>query len=597
MKKVALLLVLLVVLGACSPWNQDTPTSITDMGPVNDSEEEAVSAPTNPTFLAFADAFIHEQILQSPLNASFTYGDLEAEGLGELMYELDDATMENSFEAIERLKVVQSDLYAYDYDELTAQEKGIYELLDYQLDVAISGEDFLLYYNTFNPSFGLHVLLPLTLSQIELETPLEVEAYMSRINQVPETLIEAIEVEKLKAEASLLLPAELYEVTIEQINEMIADGPGNFMLYLSVVARIDSVDFLSDVEKDSYKNQCLTIVKESILPVYETMARDLNRIKAFDTNTLGTSEWRGNEDYYEWLIYQYTSYDLSIRELRSWLTTELSATQREMSVYIDRHPELFDQLGALSDFNYATIEEAYAASEAIYEEHFDDYNINLASEAVIPAYLVDHLPGGFYFPTSIDWQDYGTMYLPEESYSNLDIDTFTTLLHENVPGHHMYYSILYNSNVPFVQKMSDWDPYSEGWAVYVQNYAFEAIGLEDEALVYLEIYFKYAYISEMLRDIHVHVDGASKDEIIDELMGQGSNYESAEKSYNRMLANPGEVFQYYYSFLKIEDYRAMFEESYKDNFNEKAFHHFMLKNINMPFTTMDRLIKEALAVN
>lgn len=587
MNKITLVLIALLMFGACSPISnkQDTSTVLKE-----------IPRP-KPSLIDFADGFIHDQILQSPLNASFTYGDLEAQGLGALMYELDDATLESSLASIKRLKATQSDLFTYNYDVLTDQEKSIYELLDYQLDVAIRGEAYLLYANNFNPSFGLHVIMPLTLSQIELETPNEVEAYISRIQEMPKILSQAIEVEKLKAEASLLLPADLYETTIEQMLEMIAGEPENFMLYLSFVARIESVDFLSEDQKVYYIDQCLSIVKEQLFPAYENMVKELTSIKGSDTNALGTREWTNHKAYYEWLIYKYTSYELSTGELKAWLTTELDAVQRELSDMINRYPDLFDELSVVSEFNYATIEEAYEASEAIYEEHFDDYGVELAEEAVIPEYLVEHLPGGFYFPTSIDWQDYGTMYLPEESYSNLDIETFTTLLHENVPGHHMYYSILYNSDVPFVQKMSDWDPYSEGWAVYVQQYAFEALDMEEETIHYLETYFKYAYLNEMLRDMRLHMEGATKEEIVGELMAQGTSYENAEKNFNRMLANPGEVFQYYYAFMKIEAYKTLFEEHYKENFDEKVFHAFMLKHINMPFTSMDRLIKETLVVN
>ncbi len=179
------------------------------------------------------------------------------------------------------------------------------------------------------------------------------------------------------------------------------------------------------------------------------------------------------------------------------------------------------------------------------EALFYDYGVKSADERIIPKYLEEHLPAGFYFVTSIDLEDYGNMYLKSEYYDEVDVNAYSTLLHENIPGHHLYYSVLFTQDVPFVQKVSKWSSYSEGFASYVQNYAFQDLVDDPLILEYLELYFELGNLADMQRDINVHVHGMSREDVAMEMLSKGYDQEGIDKSYNRMLANPGEVFSYH----------------------------------------------------
>lgn len=546
-------------------------------------------------FMDFANDFAIKAIEASPLQASFTYGDLEARGLGDLLYELDDVTLEGMEASMVALEEFDLAFSAYNRKDLSKEEQKIYDMLAFQLEVALEGGDYLLYSNNFNPSFGLQIAMPLTLAQIELESTTEVEAYLSRLEKLPILLQQALAIEKEKEGQKLLLPKEVYLTSIDQINDLVATDPKALILYTSFEARIDALDFIGEEEKETYLDRCLQIIVNKVQPSFAQLALDLGTIAAKDDNQVGTKEWANSDAYYEWLLYSQTSYRWTIKEMKTWLSEEELVARRALEGYLKNHPNLYSKMTTLDDYTFETLEEANRASEAIYKRHFMDYGIDLAKEAVIPSYLEPYVPGGFYFVTSIDQEDYGTMYLPKASYSNLDIEDVTTLLHENVPGHHLYFSVLYGNQAPFIQKMSDWDSYSEGWAVYVQAYSFEALDMDEEVATYYDLYRRYSYIKEMQRDMAIHVEGQSKEAIIEAMIEEGYPRDGAEKTYNRLLANPTEVYKYYYAFMKIDGYRQAFEAAQGADFDEKIFHDFMLQQINIPFETIDQLVVETLA--
>lgn len=544
-------------------------------------------------FMTFANDIAYESTIMSPLNASFTYGDLEARGLKGLLFEMDDYSAENYDSDMAYIEDVATRLGDYKRSELNDDEKMIYDMLAYQIDVAIESEDYSYYTNNFNPSFGLQVLLPLTLTQLELESEVEVEGFLARIKQIPVVLEDAIAFEYEKANRELLLQPYLYDLSIEQIKGLV-EAPESFMLYQGFVDQIDEVTFLTEEQKIDYKQRCLDIVRDEVFPSYKMLTVELAKIRDLSTNVLGTSEFDNAEAFYEHQLYAETSYKMSIKQMTEFLEDEGDKQYDLMDKLLNENPEIYDELSTLQFGMIESMDKAKEMAEIIMEEQFYDYGVVSAKEEVIPSYLEDHLPAGFYFVTSVDLEDYGTMYLREDLYENIDVDDYSTLLHENIPGHHLYFSVLYTQDLPFVQQTSDWSPFAEGYAVYIQSNAYTTMVENPLIMEYLDIYFKLSYIEEMQRDMDVHVYGMTKDDLMKELVPQGYTSDMVDDMYNRMISNPAEVYRYYFSYFKMKGYRSAFEQAYGDDFEVKEFHDFLLKHINIPFSALDGIVDEYL---
>lgn len=555
----------------------------------NSEEEQA-------RFDLYMEELAISELQSSPVDATFTVGDLEKYGLEGLLYEIDDASAEGFIQQIDSAKKVLKDLKRFNYKGLTKEQKLTYDIVKFQNELIVEGEDFLYNTNGLQPMSGIQLEVPLAFMQVELESEDEVDAYLERLKKVPTLFQQVIEIEKEKAARELMMPEYLYDDTLEQIDKM-TTTPEEYMLYLSFCERIDLLN-LDASNKEDYKQKCLEVIKNEIFPAYENLEKEIKEIKKLSTVEAGISEWDNGEDYYEYLIKTKTSYDMDVEELRAWAEDELSKGQQAVLTVAMERPELFETEDLYGLFPaIESKDEIYNIVNQIQQDLFLDYNVEIAKEHVIPDYLEDYLPAGFYFPISIDKEDYGNMYLSQDTYNNPGLDGFQLYLHENIPGHHMYFSVLYDKDIPMIRKIYDWLPYEEGWATYMQDLIYEYSGLDEDTEEFFKGNSQFANAYYILLDIGVHIDGWSREEAINRMTALGIPEEDVVESIDRIITNPGEIIHYMYGGYKMQGYLSKCKDELGEKFNIKDFHDLILENGGVPFVLMDKVVDEYIKEN
>lgn len=550
---------------------------------------------TSKEFDDYTNNLAKQIIEDSPINATFKYGDLEKEGLGDLLSELDDASPEEMEKLVSDSKAVLQYLKKVDRNSLTDEQQQTYDMIKFQNKEVVDDEPYLYYDNAFQPASGVQINVPIALMQIELETEDEVVAYIARCKKLPKLFSQYVDYEKTKLQDNLTLPASLYEAVIEEIDGMLVE-PENFMMYLSFCDRVDALSTLDDAKRADYKAQFLEVVKNDIYPALQDVRAALEEIKDKTKNTKGISEWENGKDYYNYLVKYNTSYDMDTEDLRSWAQQQINDSTKTIQSYLAAHPEITsnEELMAMLP-DVTTKAQMQQIEDQFISEAFYDYRINRASENIIPSYLQDYLPPAFYFPITLDGQDYGNMYMTQEALSNISLSTLETDMHEDLPGHHLYFSVLYGSDLPLIRKVYDFNAYIEGWAQYIQGKAYQYSAKDEETADFWRSILQSSYAYSVLLDIEVNYDGMSKDDAINEYLTMGYDEESAESSYNRMIANPGEMIDYYYGSYIIEGYLDKCKEEQGDKFDIKAFHDMILKHGGLPFTVMDKVVDDFIA--
>lgn len=560
------------------------------MGANENNEEEQVR------FDLYMEELAISELQSSPVDATFTVGDLEKLGLEDLLYEIDDASAKGFMKQIDSAKKVLKDLKGFNYKGLTKEQKLTYDIVKFQNELIVEGEDFLYNTNGLQPMSGIQLEVPLAFMQVELESEGEVDAYLERLKKVPTLFQQVIEIEKEKAARNLMMPEYLYDDTLEQIDK-ITNTPEEYMLYLSFCERLDSLN-LDASNKEEYKQKCLEIITNVIFPAYENLEKEIKEIKKLSTVEAGISEWDNGEDYYEYLIKTKTSYDMDVDQLREWAEDELSKGQQAVLTVAMERPELFETEDLYGLFPaIESKDEIYNIVNQIQEDLFLDYNVEIAKEHVIPDYLEDYLPAGFYFPISIDKEDYGNMYLSQDTYNNPGLDGFQLYLHENIPGHHMYFSVLYDKDIPMIRKIYDWLPYEEGWATYMQDLIYEYSGLDEDTEEFFKGNSQFANAYYILLDIGVHIDGWSREEAINRMTALGIPEEDVVESIDRIITNPGEIIHYMYGGYKMQGYLSKCKDELGEKFNIKDFHDLILENGGVPFVLMDKVVNEYIKEN
>lgn len=589
------LMIVITLLTSCAYFsNNDKSTD--DISNTNENNQTIISNKLTPKtdFDTFTTIIAMEEISTSPLNATFTFGNLESMGLNHLRSELDDLDQESFSNSVLHAKKVIDELKKYTYEDLTYDQQLTYDMIDFQYSLTKDFEDFYYYDNIIQPTSGIHINLPLSLMQIEFSREDDIIAYIERVEKLPKLFDQVILFEEEKAKRGLLLPEDLYDVVIQQIDALLVE-PKDFLMVQSFKDRLLDINISSEA-KSQYILTFQTIVAEHLYPAYERLKDSISTYKHLSKSDKGLASWKNGKSYYELIIKNKTSYNMDAEELKKWAHAEQLKALNEL-IYLYENDESIMIIETFNDIlpTFNSLEDVYDIENQCLNDLFYDYDIRLASENIIPSYLEDHLASGFYFPVSLDGLAYGNMFLRSDTYEKIDYYTLNLYFHENIPGHHLYFNTLANSDLPMIRKVNSWLPYEEGWAIYIEKYAYDYIGLEPNLVKFMRANDTYFNYTVMLLDIDYHYYGESRETIINKLLEEGYNLEGANALVNRMIANPGEVIHYYYGGYKMDLYLDKCQEELGSKFNIKAFHDLILKSSGLPFTTVDRVIDEWIA--
>ena len=552
--------------------------------------EEVIELTDSEQFDVFLDRLAIEALEASPITATFTLGDLEANGLFDLASELDHIDLAEYAESIETTKAELIELEAFNYEELTKAQQLNYDLAKFNIDHSLAMSDFLYIDNVIQPSAGVQVNFPLALMQIEFETKDEIDAFVLRVKEVPRLFDEVVVYEQERFALGYGLPGYLYDEVVEQIDAMLVE-PEDFMMYLSFVDRVDAFEGLTDEERDAYKTEYLDIVANELYPAFEVLKTQALAMNG-STASGSISEWADGKEYYNELVKYKTSDELDVEGLEAWATDQITNITLEFQKILAESPDILEM-----DFEnvfpeYESLDEIYEIVDKVYKTEFNDYGVTFATENIIPEYLEEHLAAGFYFPVTVDGEDYGNMFLQASDYEEVTEDTVILYYHENIPGHHLYYSYISQSDQPLFRKMNEYLTYEEGWASYVQNLSFAHMGLPEGLDTFFQLNMAYSNAFLVLIDIKLHYEGLSVEEVKNEMMMLGFDEEGADSTINRMVSKPGEMIHYMFGEYKMNELKDRFIEIKGDDYEAKDFHDFILFHYGLPFNIVEAELED-----
>ncbi|MFQ9151114.1 MAG: DUF885 family protein [Blautia sp.] len=139
------------------------------------------------------------------------------------------------------------------------------------------------------------------------------------------------------------------------------------------------------------------------------------------------------------------------------------------------------------------------------------------------------------------------------------LDLYTTLAHEGYPGH-LYQTVLSGKSISDpVRSLLNFGGYIEGWATYVEMYAY---GLSDTDPNLAELYRLNRSLTlglSALMDIAVHYHGFAEEDVAEALGKFGFEPSSARALYQVLLEAPANYLRYYVGYLTFEDLRDAYK--------------------------------------
>ncbi len=604
-KKVLLIMttVAVAMLSACSkeqqtdtiPTTTTTPTVTTAAVPTEAVTVTSTPVPTStPTpapateelFDAYTEQLFLDEIKLNTINLHYTLAYPENFGITEYEPGLGSFDMEEMQKSYDEMLLLKEELEAFPYEELTKEQKFTYDIMMDYIETELSVKDLLLYSEVLGPVTGYQAQLPVLLAEYRFRTVQDIEDYLALVALVDDMFAELIEFEKAKSEAGLFMPDYAADAIIDQCRQFIATPEENYMIDV-FETEINAFTGLSEAEKQAYITKNKELITTELVTAYQTLIDGLEALKGTGKNEKGLYYFEDGVRYYEYLVRSVTGSSKTVEELMQEADQYIYNSIVLMQQIMTKNPNV---MNSWNTYEFCETEPENILKdlmEKIKEDFPELPEANYVIKYVHPS-MEEHMSPAFYLTPPIDDTLNNIIYINK---SQVTQDLYVTMAHEGYPGH-LYQNVYTASReLPLIRNLFSSQGYSEGWATYVEYYAYGIGGLEEELASVLmlnnsAILGIYAYV-----DMGIHYLGWDVDDVKKYLNYYGLNAEAAQPMFEIMVEEPANYLSYFIGYMEILNLQETAEEAWGADYSLKKFHEAVLSLGPAPFALLEEAIK------
>lgn len=486
------------------------------------------------------------------------------------------------------------DLKKFSYKLLTKEQKLTYDVMDFYLALGEEGKGFELYTTALSPDLGIPANIPVELAEYPLHSAKDVEIYLTLLTKLPDYFKELAEYERQVSKAGLFISDATLDDSLKQMKEFIANPEQNYLI-TTFKERVETIEELSKEQKENYTKQNESSVKKYIVPAYEQLIQDMDKLRGTGKNEGGLCHFKKGKDYYSYLAKYYTCSNMKVSEIWSILSERMDNLMERLSNLVQRDPGVFDDYDAIR-YSMTEPNEILTYLQKAMQEYYPECpSVNYTVKHVDES-LAESLSPAFYMVPQIDNYKDNTIYINDKSSNFRQDDLYSTLAHEGFPGH-LFQTTYYDSTNPEpIRQILNFGGYCEGWATYVELSSYELydFGSNDAAVTDLcQIESEISLALSSMADIGVNYKGWDKSRLkvfLDEYnMGDA---DIVNDVYTLVVEDPGNYLQYYVSYLEFWNLRCMAKTELDDAFSSREFHKVILDCGPAPFSVLEKQVKE-----
>ena len=235
----------------------------------------------------------------------------------------------------------------------------------------------------------------------------------------------------------------------------------------------------------------------------------------------------------------------------------------------------------------------------------DDFFITVPPQPLeivrVPVHTEDSSAGGYYNAPALDGSRPGRFYINQKNTADNPRWTLPTLMiHEGSPGHHFQISASQLiEGVPLLRKMSPFNAFTEGWALYAERIAKTDMGLyDDDPLGDLgRLQAEMFRAVRLVVDTGLHAKRWSREDAIAYMVAKtGMTEAEVTREIERYVVWPGQATGYKTGQLALLDLRDVAETRLGEGFDIREFHELILMNGAMPLALLREQVEDWIAL-
>lgn len=551
----------------------------------------------NGKFESFTEEIFKNEVSGSTLTLHYALANPEKQGITRSR-----ATLGSVFSDInESQKLCQQyedKLKSFSYSRLSRENRLTLDmLLLYFHTQNFLGDNYFLE-EPLGPSLGIQAQLPVLLAEYAFYKDQDITDYLNLLSDVDSYFKSILEFEQQKAQAGYFMSDATLDRILKQCSDFIKDPESNYMLEI-FQQKLEDYGKLSEADQQILIDKHKEILLNKVIPAYQMLMDGLEKLRGTGTNDRGLAYFEGGKDYYQYLLQSTAGIYAPVKQLEQRLTSQLLADSKEISLMLREQPSLLTKLTGgvdLPDMEPETIVKSLQTqiSEDFPETEAASYEIRYVHKS-----MEKYLSPAFYLTPPLDTGSPNVIYINQDGRSS-NLELFTTLAHEGFPGH-LYQTVFFGRQNPsHIRYLIDSSGYVEGWATYVESYAYRyaAKYVDDEAatdvtrLAWLNRSVNLCIYS--LLDIGIHYRGWTQEKAAEFLNVFGIRSASVvSEIYRYIVETPVNYVKYYLGCLNFMDLRDNQKELLGDDFDLKDFHRKILEIGPVQFPVLEKYMQES----
>ena len=546
--------------------------------------------------------------------------------------ELDDISDKKKWESFNKMKDNYKTLMSYDFDSQSEENKLNTKIMMSYYESLDESEAFFYHGYPVNQMGGIQTGLPsIMVNSHKLRNESDAEAYITRLSKFDIKFNQLIENLKISENKGIIPPKFVIDRVLDEmkgfigvkndsiainqdLNKIVSSVKSN-ILFSNFELKIDKLDELSQKQKDTYKKQVEKEIKTTVFGAFKSLIHYFEQLKEKATTDDGVWKLPDGDAYYRYLLKQYTTTNLDPEEVHQIGLSEVARIKKEMQ-YILLTEGYADSTKTLG----ANIQKLNTEERFLFPDNdegrqmiLDEYNRILAEISAdlddafdvrpkaglevkrVPKFKEKGGASAYYNRPSMDGSRGGTFYANLRNVNeSVKFRMKTIAYHEGIPGHHFQIAIQSElQDVPTFRTLGSSTAYTEGWALYSEQLAWELGFYKNDPFGNLgRLQEEILRAVRLVVDTGIHYKKWTREEAIDySAKNTGAPITEVTTEIERYIVLPGQACSYKIGMLKILELRERAKKKLGKQFDLKEFHNAVLKNGAVPLDILEEIIE------
>jgi uncharacterized protein (DUF885 family) len=508
-------------------------------------------------------------------------------------------------------------LRRYDRAVLEGQRALSYDIMEGFLELVPEWERWRYHGYPMNQLFGIQNGLPTFMATIHrVEDRKGAEHYIARLAQFDRRLGDALEDVQRREARGIIPPTFVVEKVLEEMQGFVGVPARENLLFTALDGHLETLveqGTISEAERAELGQRAEAEILATVYPVYGRLIDYYQSLLPRTGGNHGVWVLPDGEAFYAFMVRLMTTTDMSPEEIHriglsevSRIGTEMDAILRAQGYGEGTIGERIHRLKADPAQLYADSDEGRARIIADYQAIIDEIDAGLGDSFDVRPVMgvkVERIPefreGGsalaYYQPPSLDGARPGVFYINLREMGDLPRFGMRTLAyHEAIPGHHFQITIAQElKGLPLFRRMLPLPAYSEGWALYTEQLAWELGFLEDPLDNLGRLQAEMFRAVRLVVDTGLHAMGWTREQTIEYMIEHtGMGEFEVVTEIERYLVMPAQALAYKLGMIRILELRERAQVALGEDFRLAEFHNVVLTNGALPLDRLEQVVDE-----